>query len=513
MGEYMGVCLPSCSKRNMDRCPNSITSINLKQQFVSIEYPGLVEKEDAAIKTMGGILAMSTAHCQANRKIELRFRPADPFCKPTYGERLQTSNLLIKVVKRTIRNKKTLAEEISYEIHVEGVIVSTYKFTGLCDFQYLPMEKIDQSAVKENGDLFVSIIDQVVPQKLTTVDWLEGPGPVFMSPPVFSRMDVPVEYYFRKDPNPLPPSDANVIGRLRKRRTLQGIFLNFEAPTIPEKPREVAVRNLAVRFIKKDDVDLIRKLFDERPVWTKAGLAFFAQNIENSAMKFILAASAYYFTTGPWRNAWVRFGYDPREDVNARNYQILDYRIIHNYKSKVTPKRSYTSYTQPHKFVSSFRTKASSIRQNPEASGTTEATGRSEVSYAYRPGVIPECRQMFYQYCDLHVPEIQEMLNVANLNDICDERHGWYPPNIEEDCRKILNKHIVKAFGQEKWKKKKTDDDEEGEEDEEEDEDEADEGDEADDADDGNEYPQEEEPPETYLQESDDEFSSSEEEP
>ena len=51
-----------------------------------------------------------------------------------------------------------------------------------------------------------------------------------------------------------------MIGRLRKRRTLQGIFLNFEAPTIPEKPREVAVRNLAVRFIKKDDVDLIRKV-------------------------------------------------------------------------------------------------------------------------------------------------------------------------------------------------------------------------------------------------------------
>ena len=64
--------------------------------------------------------------------------------------------------------------------------------------------------------------------------------------------------------------------------------------------------------------EFLFQLFDERPVWTKAGLAFFAQNIENSAMKFILAASAYYFTTGPWRNAWVRFGYDPREDVNAR---------------------------------------------------------------------------------------------------------------------------------------------------------------------------------------------------
>lgn len=47
---------------------NSITSVDLKRQFISIEYPGFVENEDEAINTMGGILAMSTAHCQPNRK-------------------------------------------------------------------------------------------------------------------------------------------------------------------------------------------------------------------------------------------------------------------------------------------------------------------------------------------------------------------------------------------------------------------------------------------------------------
>lgn len=52
----------------MDHCLNFMTSVNLKRQLVSIEYPGLVENEDEAIKTMGGILAMSTAHCQPNRK-------------------------------------------------------------------------------------------------------------------------------------------------------------------------------------------------------------------------------------------------------------------------------------------------------------------------------------------------------------------------------------------------------------------------------------------------------------
>ena len=54
------------------------------------------------------------------------------------------------------------------------------------------MEKNTVAPTEENPDKFVSIIDQVVPQKLATVDWLDGPGPVFMSPPIFSRMDVPV---------------------------------------------------------------------------------------------------------------------------------------------------------------------------------------------------------------------------------------------------------------------------------------------------------------------------------
>ena len=52
----------------MEHCLNTITSTNLKRQFISVEYPGFVENEGEAIKTMGGILGLSTAHCQPNRK-------------------------------------------------------------------------------------------------------------------------------------------------------------------------------------------------------------------------------------------------------------------------------------------------------------------------------------------------------------------------------------------------------------------------------------------------------------
>jgi general transcription factor 3C polypeptide 5 (transcription factor C subunit 1) len=60
----------------------------------------------------------------------LRFRPDDPFCKPTHGEQIQTSNLLFKIVKKTRKNRLTQKEEITYHTELEGVIRKTYKFLG-----------------------------------------------------------------------------------------------------------------------------------------------------------------------------------------------------------------------------------------------------------------------------------------------------------------------------------------------------------------------------------------------
>ena len=60
------------------------------------------------------------------------------------------------------------------------------------------------------------------------------------------------------------------------------------------------------------------KMFEERPVWTKAALIYHVAGVDKNSLRFILASVAYYFTNGPWRNAWVRIGYDPRKDPEAR---------------------------------------------------------------------------------------------------------------------------------------------------------------------------------------------------
>ncbi|XP_057370022.1 general transcription factor 3C polypeptide 5-like [Daphnia carinata] len=435
----------------------------LKRTIVSVEYPGRVVNDNEAFRTMGGLGMMSAVHSKENRKIELRFRPDDPFCKPTHGEQVQTSNLLFKIIKTTKKNRITKKEEVTYQTKLEGVIRKTYRFLGLCDFQYLPMVANTDTTRKELTDKFVSILELVVPQKLETLEWLEESAPVFMSPPVFSRMDLPVDYHFRKDTtNALGMQyDGNVIGRLRKKRAMQTIFLDYSGGPAPTKPRDMALCNLTVRFIMPDDLALIKKMFEERPVWTKAALTYHVAGVDKNSLRFILASAAYYFTTGPWRNAWVRIGYDPRQDPEARTYQILDFRISQNYRNKVVPKRSYSKYNQPHKYVSTMRTKTSSIRQTADipSTSTNAVEKKGENSYVYRPGMIPQCRQMFYQYLDLHVPEIEELLSTSTVAESCDERYGWYPPHFEDECRRILNNYISDSFAHlkpEKNRKKKS---------------------------------------------------------
>lgn len=65
---------------------------------------------------------------------------------------------------------------------------------------------------------------------------------------------------------------------------------------------------------------------ERQPIWLRSALMY-ETKMPRQKLKIILPALAYYYTTGPWRLMWVRFGYDPRKDFSSRFYQNLDYRI------------------------------------------------------------------------------------------------------------------------------------------------------------------------------------------
>ena len=72
-------------------------------------------------------------------------------------------------------------------------------------------------------------------------------------------------------------------------------------------------------------------MFELKPIWSRSALAaHLTPSILAHVLSAALPALAYYFVSQPWRSTWVRFGYDPRSDPQAKIYQTLDVRISRN---------------------------------------------------------------------------------------------------------------------------------------------------------------------------------------
>ena len=101
----------------------------------------------------------------------------------------------------------------------------------------------------------------------------------------------------------------------RKPRPNFAISCGFNAPSIPDKPKEESVAELK-RF-GNEGVDAIQHLFNIRPIWSRRAVVY---HLGPKAMRIriLLPRVAYYWTSGPWRTLWTKFGYDPRKNPAAK---------------------------------------------------------------------------------------------------------------------------------------------------------------------------------------------------
>ena len=254
----------------------------------------------------------------------MRFRPEDVFCKPTCGERQTDTSFLVKVKRKKLKAGRVATKDKPAEkcdVNVVGVVSDCYKFNNLCDFQYLPM------VYNPDDNTHTDIYSKVYPgnDKLVSTSWLDQEAPLFIPPAAFSRMDLPQDYQFRRETSG-PATPANIIGRTRQRRSHHAIFVTYHVETVPDKPRDVALNQIKLKVIDQERLGLVKQRFEERPVWSKNALSAIT-SIPADRLKLILPVVAYYFTTGPWRNQWVKFGFDPRLEQSAGVHQTLDYRV------------------------------------------------------------------------------------------------------------------------------------------------------------------------------------------
>ncbi|XP_053196075.1 general transcription factor 3C polypeptide 5 [Scomber japonicus] len=436
--------------------PGSSATLELHdKKLVCVEYPAVVNNVDKMLETLGGERAVSKTFAHPNRRLELRYRPQDPFCHSLCGNRFPSSNLLLRVRRRV---RKSDPSDVEIQMDVLGVIGTTYKFQGLADFQCLAVHS-------ENGK-DTSLYDKIILRKSENQEFFEKPMPYFLPPAIFSRLDTPVDYFYRPDIHQKSISQAplnkNFIGLNRARRPHNAIFVSFNEPTVPAECLEAAKVNWTRVCLKERDKqaeEQLKTMFESRPIWSRNGVKANI-NIHPDKLKLLLPVFAYYMVTGPWRSLWVRLGYDPRKSADSKKYQMLDFRIRcstkHGYSLSDMPvkaKRSALNYSLPITFNKAGPQPAS-VMELPAQEGPStsrdpiQVTYRlKESSYIFREGMLPPHRQMFYQLCDLEVESVRHVIEENNgKEEVCDERDGWCVLGTTDKLRDIISAMIKKVI-------------------------------------------------------------------
>ncbi|XP_029024968.1 general transcription factor 3C polypeptide 5 isoform X2 [Betta splendens] len=450
----------SLKELSLSRCtgdvPGGSSTVELRDsRLVCVEYPAVIKSVDKVLETLGGEQTVSKTFAHPNRRLELHFRPQDPFCHSLYGNRFSSSNLLLRVRRRV---RKTDPKDVKIRMDVLGVIGTTYKFQGLADFQCLAVH----SEKGENTSLY----DKIILQKPENQEFFEQPVPSFLPPAIFSRLDSPVDYFYRPDVQhqsvtPGQVNKKNVIGLTRARRPNNAIFVSFSDPTVPSECLEAAKQNWARICLKdadKEAEEKLKEMFERRPIWSRNAVKANV-NLHPDKMKLLLPVFAYYMVTGPWRSLWVRLGYDPRQAADSKKYQMLDFRIRcsgkHGYSLSDMPvkaKRSALNYSLPNTLNKAVPQPASVMglpaQEGPSTSREPAPVTHQlkESSYIFREGMLPPHRQMFYQLCDLHVESIQQVIEQnSGSEQACDERDGWCVLGTTDKLRDMISGMIKKV--------------------------------------------------------------------
>ncbi|XP_072422108.1 general transcription factor 3C polypeptide 5 [Chiloscyllium punctatum] len=451
------------------------TAIRLRfdpdKRLVCAEYPGAVRDPRKMLDTLGGEEGVSRTYADPSRRLELHFRPNDPYCHPVCANRFPSTSMLLRV-KRMQRKLRAGAsplgerkgEEVKYEMEILGLIGTTYKFQGMSDFQFLVMHTTASGSQ-------VSMYDKVILHKPEHREFFDQELPLYIPPPIFSRVDNPVDYYYRPEVqhrdgyHPPKVSNENLIGLGRARRPHNAIFVNFDDAEVPSQPLEAAVQNWRKFNTQTPDrraEEELKRLFEIRPIWSRNAVKSNI-DIHPDKLKLLLPFVAYYMLTGPWRSLWVRFGYDPRKDPKAKIYQVLDFRLRcstkHGYMPSDMPvkaKRSTFNYSlpitisKPAPQVVSIQDlgKASVIPNVPERKKLTSSGYKLKPSaYIFREDTLPPYRQMFYQLCDLDAESLRKIIHRNEGRETtCTERDGWCLPKTNDELRDRMSNMIKEIW-------------------------------------------------------------------
>ncbi|KAI9497095.1 RNA polymerase III transcription factor IIIC subunit-domain-containing protein [Zychaea mexicana] len=400
-------------------------SFNLKvpnRKYVLVEYPGRVKNVDRALKSLGGEKTIANALNKEVKTIELRYRPEDPFSHPVVGDVVPTSSLLLKVTKRKKKNQPD--DEAAFKAEALGTILKSCRFRAMADFQYLVPK--DEKFSRLRSSLEKGNVNEILNYKLDEEDNM-----THIPPPVFSMRETPFDYAYHQFQPILrvrvrqrDGSYAIKLVNRFKRTALELISLSFEDTEIPTSPK------FDLTVLKADEralADEIKKLFEERPVWTRVALLSNIAHSKHSSLRGALNANAYTFRTGPFRECWIKYGIDPRKDQKYHVYQNVDIRGTMELSHSRMGRRGTNRLLE------------AKIHKTPLSNEVNEEQRTSHLFDGR--GAVPKSALLCL--CDVTDTDFKTLIySPGYMKSVCTKRSGFYYDCVYDRIRVLIKKKV-----------------------------------------------------------------------
>ncbi|WOH07919.1 hypothetical protein DCAR_0727354 [Daucus carota subsp. sativus] len=312
----------------------SISGFLPSTKLFAVHYPGYPSSVTRAVETLGGTDGIVKARSSQPNKLELRYRPEDPYSHPAFGEIYHCNSFLLKISKgagetlsqdpeisfpessetehivqlrtepvSTSATVKSLAsEEVQGNICAEIVaqVSESYHFNGMADYQHVLAVHADVSRRKKRN--WADVDPQFEKRGLLDVDQEDL---MILVPPLFSPKDMPEKLVLKPSMEvTLKQKQETVVQHRWEMEIEPGLALDFNSDililsdtylcwrhnsfissktwfflfflylTIIHVPRKA----IWEKYLAKSSEQwlwqtAVCNLFDERPIWKKESLA------------------------------------------------------------------------------------------------------------------------------------------------------------------------------------------------------------------------------------------------
>ncbi|KAK3159086.1 hypothetical protein QOZ80_2AG0145540 [Eleusine coracana subsp. coracana] len=209
--------------------PSTITdgtvsgTLPLTEAF-AVHYPGYPSSPARADRTLGGLPTIGKVRSSGpSARLELRFRPDDPYFHPAFGESRASMGLVLRLFKRT--------GEAAPRAEVVARVRTAYHFEGMADYQHVVPVHAEEARKRKRTDRQNS-------DENSSIDDLETDDAEYMMlvPPLFSLKDKPTKIALRRSSKAVSKSMQRGVVKHKWEMDIGPTHeLPFNIEAVPEK--------------------------------------------------------------------------------------------------------------------------------------------------------------------------------------------------------------------------------------------------------------------------------------